>query len=432
MVTYAETIQYLYQLLPVFHRDGKAAYKPGLGTIQDFCKVLGNPQQQFKSVHVAGTNGKGSTSHWLAAILQLAGYRVGLYTSPHLKDFRERIRINGTEIAESYVVDFVEVNRSLIESRKPSFFEVTVAMAFQYFADEGVDIAIIEVGVGGRLDSTNVIQPEVSVITTIGWDHTDLLGDTLEKIAFEKAGIIKPTTPIVVSENQESVLEVFREQARLNNAPLFLASDSFSVTNHGIQNEKRLVACTDNHSGKVYEYELGLLGLYQLINLKVVLKTVEVLRLLGWKISDEAIGNGLGTVVELTGLKGRWQKIGEKPLTYCDTAHNESGIREVIDTIKSVPHTRLWILFGVVRDKEINRVLTSLPKDARYVCCQATNPRALPAAEIHARLQTEGYQSAIIPDVNEALASVRKEASSTDLIVITGSTYLIADLTEIK
>ncbi|MFM7851401.1 MAG: bifunctional folylpolyglutamate synthase/dihydrofolate synthase, partial [Flammeovirgaceae bacterium] len=318
---YQQTLEYLYQNLPMFQRVGVSAFKKDLTNTIALCEALGNPQHKFKAIHVAGTNGKGSTSHMLAAVLQSAGYKTGLYTSPHLKNFTERIRINGQEVPPSFVVDFVNRIHTAIESINPSFFEITVAMAFDYFAQQQVDVAVVEVGLGGRLDSTNVINPVLSVITNISWDHMDLLGDTLPQIAYEKAGVIKQNTPVIISEYQPEVMEVFKKKTSETNSPITLADEVYQVKNNGFG--KFIV-------NETTEFQLDLLGNYQQKNVAGVLAAIDVLRGAGFIISKEAISTGLSQTTSLTGLKGRWQKLGENPLVICDTGHNEPGVQQVL------------------------------------------------------------------------------------------------------
>lgn len=406
----------------MFQRVGSAAYKPDLTNTVKLCEALGNPHHKFKTIHIAGTNGKGSTSHMLAAILQTAGYKTGLYTSPHLKEFTERIRIDGKEINKGFVVDFVERIKPEIEKIKPSFFEITVAMAFDYFAQHTVDIAIIETGMGGRLDSTNVITPILSIITNISWDHKDLLGDTLQKIASEKAGIIKPNVPVVISENQPEVIEVFELKARETKSKLTIAADQYAV-NRISPGKFDLVS-----NGKRQSIELDLLGIYQAKNIKGVLCAVDELNNLGFSITDDQLLTALKNVVTLTGLKGRWQPLSENPLTICDTGHNEAGITEIINQLKETPHNKLHWVIGVVKDKDISTILALLPKDASYYFCEASLPRALPAKELYEKAISTGLKGVIVEDVNAAISVARKNSSADDLILIAGSTFVIAEI----
>lgn len=409
----------------MFQRVGAAALKPDLDNTIQLCAELGNPHHMFKSIHVAGTNGKGSTSHMLASILQSAGYRTGLYTSPHLKSFTERIRINGEEVLPEFVVDFVNRILPAIEKIKPSFFEITVAMAFDYFAKRGVDVAVIEVGLGGRLDSTNVITPKVSVITNIGWDHKDLLGDTLEKIASEKAGIIKPQVPVVISEQQAGIDEVFIQKAFDEQAPIMFASDTY-----------RTELCDDRQTFDVYhrdklifnQLDLPLRGYYQQQNLPGVLMTIDVLRGEGWRITREQVEHGLVNVVQQTKLKGRWQKLQSKPLIVCDTGHNVEGIAVLLKQIKAQSYRHLHMVWGVVRDKDISGMLALLPPDASYYFCQAAIPRAMDANQLFEVAQRIGLHGEVIPDVNQALNRAKEKATEDDFIFIGGSTFVVAEI----
>ena len=421
--TYPETLHYLYHTLPIFQHVGAAAYKNDLTNTYRLCEILDNPQQKFKSIHVAGTNGKGSTSHMLAAILQCAGYKTGLYTSPHLKEFTERIKINGVEVEKEFVIDIVNQLQPALEQIKPSFFEMTVAMAFEYFSREAVDIAVIEVGLGGRLDSTNVITPVLSVITNISFDHQDILGDTLEKIAFEKAGVIKPDVPVVISERQFEVEQIFTDQATQRGAPLTFASEGI-----------RLNANDDGFDvylhDKIWLKDLTpeLKGNYQQKNIPGVLAAVLQLRGLGFDISDSAVRQGIASVVTLTGLKGRWQKLRDNPLTICDTGHNADGIKEVVAQIQSTPHRHLHFVFGVVKEKERSEVLKLLPKGASYYFCQARIPRALDATLLAKEAYAFGLAGKIIPDVNDALREATLNAEKDDLVFIGGSTFVVAEI----
>ncbi len=428
-MTFQETLDYLYGSLPMFQRVGSAAFKKDLSNTRLLTTHLGNPERHFKSVHVAGTNGKGSTSHSLAAIFQSAGYKTGLYTSPHLKSFTERIRINGEEIAPAAVVRFVEENKVFLDSLKPSFFEMTVGMAFWYFSQEKVDIAIVEVGMGGKYDSTNVISPELSVITNIGYDHVQFLGDTLPQIAGEKAGIIKAGTPVVISQTQSETSGVFTSQAAELHAPIFFADQKWTVK----RKQERAGKAVYEVKGKDSQYglELGLLGHYQQYNLPGILEAIEQLRILGWRIGPEEVGIGLKEVVSLTGLKGRWQLIGERPLTICDTGHNEPGIKEILAQLNTYQFSRLWIVIGMVQDKDISKILGLLPKDAAYIFCQADLPRALPADQLAEKASQAGLKGTVIPDVNQALKFTRKNAAADDLIFVGGSTFVVAEIEDL-
>ena len=425
--SYEEAVQYLYQNLPIFQRVGASAYRPDLTNTLRLCDALGNPHLKFKSVHIAGTNGKGSTSHMLAAILQSAGYKTGLYTSPHLKNFTERIRVDGKEADRRFIVDFVNRVKPLIEEIKPSFFEITVVMAFCYFVERKIDIAVIEVGLGGRLDSTNVVDPLVSVITNIGWDHKEILGDTLEKIAAEKAGIIKEKTPVVISERQPEVENIFVERATKLNAPLTFATYDIQV----VQNEKQGYFYYDIFkSGSPYIRKAlsGLQGIYQQQNIAGVIATVQILNSLGFLIDEKAVATGLRDVISLTDLKGRWQKISDAPLMICDTGHNIDGIRQVLQQLGMQRATHLHMIWGMVKDKDVSEILRILPKDASYYFCEARIPRAMDAVVLADKAKTFGLKGEIIPDVNEAIRRVLSVARETDLIFIGGSTFVVAEI----
>lgn len=411
----------------MFQRIGAAALKNDLTNTWKLCAVLNNPQTKFKTIHVAGTNGKGSTSHMLASVLQSAGYKTGLYTSPHLKEFTERIRINGKEVSKDFIVNFVNRIRPVIEDIEPSFFEITVAMAFDYFAINKVDIAVIEVGLGGRLDSTNVITPELSVITNIGWDHKDLLGETLEKIAFEKAGIIKAGIPVIISERQPEIDQVFIDQSTALHSPIFFATDHYRAVQHE-ENGKLLLNIYKDEELLCKDLVLPLQGFYQRKNVLGVFKSVEILHGLAWKISDFDLTNGLRLVVTQTGLKGRWQILGKNPMKVCDTGHNVDGIKEVVNQIKTQSFRDLHIVFGMVKDKDITPVLQLLPKEAAYYFCQAKIPRAQDASQLAEQARQLGLRGIVVPDVNEAIRKAEQRASNEDMIFIGGSTYVVAEI----
>ena len=426
-MNYQETLSYLYDQLPMFTRIGSAAIKKDLTNTLALCKALGNPQTKFKTIHVAGTNGKGSTSHMLASILQEAGYKTGLYTSPHLTDFRERIRINGNMISEQKVIDFVAQHQELFESVKPSFFEWTVALCFQHFATEKVDIAIIETGLGGRLDSTNIIEPVLSVITNIGWDHTDLLGDTLPKIAFEKAGIIKEKTPIVIGEYQEETFPVFKEKSKLSESELILAMQKVNVLyfNSSI-----------NHAAFDVQFQFGLYwknvysdltGIYQEKNIRTVLACLEPMRKVGFLINEQHLRDGLSFVKKNTGLLGRWQILNKQPLTICDTGHNINGIAYVLEQISQQNFEHLHFVIGMVKDKDIVKILALLPVNATYYFTKANIPRALSELDLQAQASNFQLKGKTYPSVKEAIAAANNAASKNDLIFIGGSTFVVAE-----
>lgn len=406
-MTYKEAIDYLYSQAPMFQHIGKKAYKTGLETTYALDAHYGHPHRAYRTVHIAGTNGKGSTSHMMAAILQSAGYKTGLYTSPHLKDFRERIRINGQMIPQEYVCTFVEGAKETISRLNPSFFEITTAMAFRYFADEHVDVAVIEVGLGGRLDCTNVITPEVSVITNISIDHTDLLGDTLEAIAHEKAGIIKPGVPVIIGETQPESAPVFIAKAREVGAPIHFADREMS--------DAQLPPC---------EME----GIYQEKNRRTVLAAVRALQDKGWKISAEDIREGLANVCSLTGIMGRWQKLGEHPAIVCDTGHNEAGIRFVTEQLRRQKYNRLHIVIGVVSDKKIDKILPLLPKDGIYYFTKAQIPRALDEHALMAQAAEYGLRGNSYPTVAQAFNAAKENAAPDDFIFIGGSNFTVAEI----
>lgn len=427
---YKTTLNYLYTQLPVFTRVGASAYKEDLTNTIALLNILDNPEHKFKSIHVGGTNGKGSTSHMLAAILQVAGYKTGLYTSPHLKDFRERIRINGEMISEKIVVDFVAKHKPDFEEIQPSFFEMTVALAFDVFAKEQVDIAIVEVGLGGRLDSTNVINPLLSIITNIGWDHMNLLGDTLPKIAAEKAGIIKPSVPVIIGEYQAEVADVFTIKAKQVNAPLVFASEVKSKVK--IQNSKENLEYLEINAPQsplpALHLKLDLPGTYQLNNARTVLTAVDELRKQGFIITDEHLSTALKQVKTLTGLHGRWEVLSRNPLTICDTGHNPEGITEVLKNIANVKYQHLHFVIGMVNDKDISKVLSMLPKDATYYFCRPDIPRGLEAESIKQQAANFGLYGEAYPSVKAALQAAQANATDKDLVFAGGSTFVVAEI----
>jgi len=427
-MTYQETLDYLFNALPMFQRVGKSAYKADLKNTLALCNRLGDPQHAFKSIHVAGTNGKGSTSHALASILQEAGYKVGLYTSPHLKSFTERIKINGEEISQNEVVEFVQKHKLFLEEINPSFFEMTVAMAFDHFAKQQVDYAVIEVGLGGRLDSTNVITPLLSVITNIGYDHMQFLGNTLPAIAREKAGIIKPGVPVVISESHVDTKEVFEEVAGAQQAPIYFADQLMEVKNGSSLPEDAIVEYLISKQGGEEAYQLDLKGNYQRKNLVGVLMAVEVLKNEIPGLTTEAVKRGLRRIVLNTGLKGRWQKLGEKPLVYCDTGHNAEGIKMIVAQIRATRHQHLFMILGMSNDKDISPVLSLLPQEASYIFCEAKLPRAMSAEVLREHAVAYGIKGRVIAGVNEALAEALKEAGEHDLVFVGGSTFVVAEL----
>ena len=417
-MNYSESISFLYAQLPVFHREGAKAYKPGLGNIEALCKLMGNPEHSFKSLHIAGTNGKGSSSHFMASILQEHAYKVGLYTSPHLHSFTERIKINGIQVAEEWVADFVTNHQNLIEKVRPSFFEWTVIMAFTYFKEQQVDYAIIETGLGGRLDSTNIISPLACLITNISFDHQDLLGDTLEKIASEKAGIIKSLIPVTISEKQPETSDVFLAKASNVNAPLQFASDVINAVDFTF---------TSPTWGEM-KVNSPYKGHYQQKNIRGVLAWCEQIQSI---IPLEAvkIKSGIERTRLNTGLQGRWEILGESPKIIADTGHNKRGITEIMQQIKQEGFDHLTIILGMVADKDIDSVLTLFPTEASYYFCQANNPRAITALELQKLAAAKCLQGKVIPSVNEAIALAKLNSKPSDGILICGSTYLVGEIT---
>lgn len=430
-MNYKQTLDYLYENLPMFQRVGAAAYRADLNNTLAICKLLKNPEKKFKSIHVAGTNGKGSVSHMLASVLQSAGYRVGLYTSPHLKDFRERIKINGKMIGQHDVVDFVEKYKSGFEKIKPSFFEITVGMAFSYFEQQQIDIAVIETGLGGRLDSTNVIKPLLSVITNISFDHQALLGESIDKIAFEKAGIIKIKTPVVVGEMQTESRFIFSKYAIQNKAELFFADQKYKVKQAITKGTVAPVQVMDVQlNGKPYldRVELPLLGHYQQKNICTVLQAIELLQKQSFIVTEKDIRSGLAKVIEQTDLQGRWQILSRNPLIVADTGHNEAGLKEVVKQLSITPHKKLHFVIGVVNDKDLSKILTILPAKAIYYFCKAELPRALDEKELEAQAKKAGLKGKSFPSVYDALKAAKKNATKEDLIFIGGSTFTVAEV----
>ncbi|WP_421938717.1 bifunctional folylpolyglutamate synthase/dihydrofolate synthase [Pedobacter sp.] len=427
-MNYQQTLDFLYSKLPMFTRVGAAAFKKDLTNTLILCEALGNPQEKFKTIHVAGTNGKGSTSHMLAAVLQIQGYKTGLYTSPHLKDFRERIRINGKMMPKKEVVAFVKDQQKTIEEIEPSFFEVTVAMAFDYFAKHQVDIAVIEVGLGGRLDSTNIILPELSVITNISMDHTNMLGNTLEEIAGEKAGIIKSNTPVVIGESQKKSKAVFIRKAEEMQAPIIFADSVLSGTDFKIKNNKLQLSILEGEKIKYKNLSSDLAGVYQHKNILTVIEALTVLdQKTAFKIDESSIYRALKQVKKLTGLQGRWQTLQKNPLIICDTGHNEAGIAEVLKNIEQTKFDKLHIVFGMVKDKDITKVLSMMPQNAIYYFAKPDLERGLPADELKAQAAEFGLLGDAYPTVAMAKASAKEAATVKDLIFIGGSTFVVAE-----
>jgi len=401
-MTYQETIDWMFSQLPMYQRQGKSAFKKDLTNISAFCGELKNPQKKFASIHVGGTNGKGSTSHIISSILQEAGYKVGLYTSPHLKNFTERIRINGEEVSRNFVVDFIAKNKHFLETQQLSFFEMTVGLAFAYFATQNVDIAIIEVGLGGRLDSTNVIHPEVAVITNIGYDHMQFLGDTLPDIAAEKAGIIKQNTPIIIGEKQDAVVDVFIKKATQMNADIYFASD------------------------KKYDYKSDLLGSYQEKNRSTAIHAVKALK--GYVISESHIIKGLKNVVQNTNFKGRWQILQYKPLVICDTAHNREGLFYVMNQLASLSFNKLHMILGVVNDKKLDDILSLFPVKATYYFCKPNIPRGLNEIDLQSTAKIFHLVGDAYTSVHEAYLKAISDAEIDDVVFVGGSTFVVAEV----
>jgi len=429
-MNYFETIDFLFTKLPMFSRQGAAAYKKDLTNTIALLNTLDNPQNNFKCIHIAGTNGKGSVSHLLASIFQQAGYKTGLYTSPHLKDFRERIKVNGEMVSEAFVIDFTKKIKDQIEKIEPSFFEITVAMAFQYFAVQKVDIAIVETGLGGRLDSTNIILPELSIITNIGLDHVSILGNTLEQIAQEKAGIIKNNTPVVIGEVTKETEPAFTKIAEEKNAPLSIASHKWQSVNWECKNHELIIEIANLMNSEHKIYHLDLTGIYQTKNILTVLESITQLRHKGWKISDEALHDGINHCKKITGLHGRWETLHHSPLIVADVAHNEDGMRQLLEQIEITEYKSLHIVLGMVKDKDIDAVLRLLPQSAHYYFTKAAIPRAMHENELQSKAESFNLKGKTFENVNLAINVARSNASSDDLIVICGSIFLVGEIDE--
>ena len=425
-MNYKETIEYLYNSTPMFQKIGSKAYKEGLQNTYDLDAYFNHPHQNYKTIHIGGTNGKGSTSHSLASILQHSGYKVGLYTSPHLLDFRERIRVNGNPISEGFVIDFINNNKSFLEPLYPSFFELTTAMAFKYFEAEQVDVAVIEVGLGGRLDCTNIIQPDLSIITNIGLDHTQLLGNTLAQVAKEKAGIIKANTPVIIGETHIETASVFKEKAKELNAPILFAEDNPQVTLKGTKPAKQGGWIYDSLFPKDLYGEMA--GIYQIKNTNTLLYAIEKLKELNYSISEQNIRDGFATVSKTTGLLGRWQKLAVQPTVICDTGHNVEGITEIVKQLKITPHKQLHIIFGMVNDKDILGVLHILPKEAIYYFTKPQIDRAVNEEELNQLAKEVGLNGTSYSSIEIALDEAKKQSEKEDLIFIGGSSFMVADL----
>ena len=430
-MNYQQVLEFLYRRLPRFQQVGGGALKKDLTNIRSLCASLGNPQNKFRSVHIAGTNGKGSSAHTLASVLQSAGYKTGLYTSPHLKDFSERIKIDGKPIEQDSVITFVEENIELIEKVQPSFFELTVALAFQHFAMNSVDIAVVEVGLGGRLDSTNIINPLLSLITNISMDHQKFLGDSLPDIAGEKAGIIKAQVPVVISERQTEIEQTFAKKAESLNSPIHFAQDHFEIIHHHDKRYGQVFRILKDQHHYLEEIYFDLAGHYQKDNLPGVLMIIGLLNQMGFAISEDSILKGFAGIRALTGLKGRWQVLAEQPLMICDTGHNVDAWSWLLGQVEQTDYDQLIMVLGLVDDKDPQPILALLPKEAYYYFCQAQVPRALAAEELKEVAMANGLVGEVIPNVNQAIAQARVRAKPTDLIFIGGSTFVVAEIDDL-
>jgi dihydrofolate synthase/folylpolyglutamate synthase len=426
-MNYQQTLDYLYHTLPLFSHVGSAAFKKDLTNITALCTHLDNPQQHFKAIHIGGTNGKGSVSHMMAAILQMSGYKTGLYTSPHLYDFRERIKVNGVIITEFFVVSFVEKLQPVIEALKPSFFEITVAMAFQYFAEQQADVAVIEVGLGGRLDSTNIITPELSIITNISWDHMNMLGNTLPHIAAEKAGIIKLRTPVVIGERDEITAPIFEKAAADKNAPLFFADQRFATKEFKAEPDALHVTILDIQHGVLKKFVLDLPGIYQTKNLATVLQAAELAKK-SFAVTDDVVYKALRGTKKTTGLHGRWEVVQRHPTIVLEVAHNEAGIRQMLSHLKHLHYKTLHLVIGFVKDKEIENILALLPAGATFYFTHAHIPRALDATLLQQKAALFHLKGTIYNDVNDALKQASNDAVEDDLIIVCGSIFLVAEV----
>jgi dihydrofolate synthase/folylpolyglutamate synthase len=426
-MNYEQALHYLYNKLPQYSRLGPKAYKADLKNTLALCNFLDNPQKKIKTIHIAGTNGKGSTSHMLAAIFQQNGYKTGLYTSPHLKDFRERIKLNGVMIPESSVIRFVNKTKDIAEKIKPSFFELTFVMALDFFAKQEVDIAIIETGLGGRLDSTNVITPLLSIITNIGYDHMDILGDTLSKIAFEKAGIIKPNIPVIIGEFTTETKIVFQKKSTETQSQIFFAEEKYKINSINFDETHLEIEIGNRKTNRKESYQLDLNGLYQQKNLLAILCAIEILKN-DFVLEDKNIRIALGNVKKITGLHGRWEVIHQKPLVVLDVAHNVDGFKQLIQQIFKIKYDQLRVIFGMVKDKDIQKVLEILPENATYYFTKAQIPRALPEKELQQKASQHQLSGTSFPDVNKALKSAISEASEKDMIIVCGSVFVVGEV----
>jgi dihydrofolate synthase/folylpolyglutamate synthase len=430
-MNYKKTLAYLLEQLPMYQRIGKLAYRSGLDNTLKLDEYFNHPHRHFRTIHVAGTNGKGSVSHMLASVLQEAGFKTGLYTSPHLLDFRERIRVNGRKVSKGYVAEFMQIHQSFFATFNPSFFEISVFMAFTWFERCRTDVAVIEVGLGGRLDATNIITPEVSVITNIGKDHTDILGETLEKIAVEKAGIIKKQVPVVVGESHPQTLPVFSEIARHLEAPLTLADKTATIDySAGMKDGCQIFQVKTTHGTKYINLKCGLLGHYQRKNVLTVLETVHRLRNAGWQIPEKSVYAGIRKVIMNTGLAGRWQIIQNKPLVVCDTAHNADGLKLVLRQIAETPFSKLHMIIGFVSDKDVHEILKLMPHKAEYYFTRLSVPRTMDENVVADLAVHYGINGKTFGNVRESYLAARERAEDGDLIVITGSNFLVGDFLE--
>lgn len=427
-MNYEETINYLFTFLPMFQRIGAAAYKADLSNTTALMDALGNPQNSFKSIHVAGTNGKGSTSSLLASVLTQKGLKVGLHTSPHLKDFRERIRVNGEMVEKDWVVGFVERNKKIIEEIQPSFFEMAVGMAFKYFEERKVDIAVIEVGMGGRLDSTNILSPLISIITNISFDHTQFLGNTLEAIAGEKAGIIKDNIPVVIGQTQEETRQVFISRAKEHNSKISFADQIFSINNPRHKEGSLMVDIYKNNDLLYKDFVSPLSGNYQLKNILTVICAIDELGKTGFSFSEKEIREGFINLQTNSPLLGRWQRLSSNPLTICDTGHNEDGLRFVLEQINQTPHNNLHFVLSMVNDKDIDKVISMLPKDAYYYLSKADIPRGLEVEILSKKIGEAGLNYSSFASIKEALATAQRNAKDNDLVFVGGSTFTVAEI----
>lgn len=428
MLNYTESLALLFSKLPMFNRIGAAAIKKNVDNTLELCERLGNPQHHFKTIHVAGTNGKGSVSHILAAILQTAGYKTGLYTSPHLVDFRERIKIDGKKINKDFVTDFTAKTAEWFDEIEPSFFEITVAMAFDYFATEAIDIAVVEVGLGGRTDSTNIITPEISIITNIGWDHMNLLGNTLAEIAWEKAGIIKHNIPVIIGETQTAIKEVFIQEAALVETNLIFADTLHHVKNHVFEDGLLQLQIASEDNAEELIVALDLTGLYQQKNMITVLEAAKQLQRKGWKITTKDIVHAAKQVRKITGFHGRWELLQENPCVIVDVGHNEDGFRQILQQLSVTSYYKLHIIIGMVKDKDVDRVVSLLPEKAKYYFTRSDIPRALPELELASIAATYNHFGTCFPNVNIALKDALRAATPQDLILICGSVFLAGEV----